>query len=64
MAGGEVHAHRGAERDARYMGLLDSDGAEEGGDLVSVASVEYGPAGMSLSPVPGRSMAMQLKCSV
>ena len=27
-------------------------------------SVEYGPAGLSLSPVPGRSIAMQLKCSV
>jgi hypothetical protein len=27
-------------------------------------SVEYGPAGLSLSPEPGRSIAMQLKCSV
>ena len=37
MAGGEVHAHAGAERDARDVGLLDPDGAEEGGDLVGVA---------------------------
>jgi hypothetical protein len=27
-------------------------------------SVEYGPGGLSLSPDPGRSIAMQLKCSV
>ena len=37
MAGGEVHAHGGAERHARDVGLLDPDGAEEGGDLVGIA---------------------------
>jgi hypothetical protein len=43
---------------------LDPDGAEEGGDLVGVALGRYCPAGLSLSPDPGRSIAMQLKCSV
>ena len=37
MAGGQVDAHRGAERHARDVGPLDPDGAEEGGDLVGVA---------------------------
>ena len=31
-----MHAHRGTERDARDMGLLDADGPHEGGDLVGV----------------------------
>jgi hypothetical protein len=35
-----------------------------GGNLVGIAMVEYGPAGLSLSPEPGRSTAIQLKCSV
>ena len=37
MAGGQVHGHGGAERDARDVRLLDPDGAEEAGDLVGVA---------------------------
>ena len=64
MAGGKVHAHRGAERDARDVGVLDPDGAEEGGDLVGIDLGRVRPGGLSLSPVPGRSIAMQLKCSV
>ena len=64
MAGGQVDAHGGAERHARDVGLLDPDRAEEGGDLVGMAVGQYGPGGLSLSPDPGRSMAMQLKCSV
>ena len=63
MACGQVHADGCPERHARNMCLLYSDGAEEGGDLVGWPWVEYGPGGLSLSPVPGRSMAMQLKCS-
>jgi hypothetical protein len=31
MAGGQVDAHGGAERNARDMGPLDPDGAEESG---------------------------------
>ena len=37
MAGGKVHAHGRTERDARDVGMLDPDGAEECGDLVGVA---------------------------
>jgi hypothetical protein len=37
MAGGEVDAHPGAERDTRDVGLFDSDGVEEGGGLVGIA---------------------------
>jgi hypothetical protein len=36
MAGGEVHAHRRPERHTRDVGPLDTDGAEEGGDLVGI----------------------------
>jgi hypothetical protein len=36
MAGGQVHGHAGAERDARDVGGLDPDGAEEAGDLIGV----------------------------
>ena len=36
MAGGEVHGHPGAERDARDVRRLDPDGAQEAGDLVGV----------------------------
>jgi hypothetical protein len=64
MAGGEVDAHGGAERHARDVGLLDPDCIEEGGDLVGMAVSRDGPGGLSLSPEPGRSIAMQLKCSV
>jgi hypothetical protein len=45
MADGEVHAHRRAERDARDMGLLDPDGAEEGGDLVGIDLSRVRPGG-------------------
>ena len=64
MAGGQVEAHGGTERHARDVGLIDADRAEEGGDLVGMALGRVGAGGLSLSPVPGRSMAMQLKCSV
>jgi hypothetical protein len=37
MAGGQVHTHGGAERDASDVGLLDSDHVEEDSDLVGVA---------------------------
>ena len=37
MAGGKVHAHGRAERDAGDVGPLDPDGAEEGGDLIGIA---------------------------
>jgi hypothetical protein len=46
------------------VGPLDPDRAEKRGDLAAYPSVEYGPAGLSLSPEPGRSIAMQLKCSL
>jgi hypothetical protein len=36
MAGGEVHADGGAERNARDVGRLDTDDAEEGGDLIGI----------------------------
>ena len=36
MAGGEVDAHRAPQRHSRHVGILDADGAEEGGDLVGV----------------------------
>ena len=37
MPGGQVHAHRGAERDAGDVGPLDPDRVEERGHLVGVA---------------------------
>src|SRR6266545_6813929 len=37
MAGGQVNAHRRAERHARHVGPLDPDCAQEGGDLVGMA---------------------------
>lgn len=43
---GEVRAHGGAERDARDVGLLDPDGAEEGGNLVSIGLGRVRPGGL------------------
>jgi hypothetical protein len=37
MAGGQVDAYSGAERHPSDVGLLDPDGAEEGGDLIGMA---------------------------
>jgi hypothetical protein len=37
MAGGEMHAHGGAERHTRHVGALDAEDAEERGDLVGIA---------------------------
>ena len=46
MAGGQVHSHGGAERDARDVGVLDPDGVEEGGDLVGIARSRVGAGGL------------------
>src|SRR5207248_10054393 len=46
MAGGEVHADGRAERNSRDVGLLDPDGAKEGGDLVSIALGRVRPGGL------------------
>lgn len=46
----KVQADDGAERHARDVRPLDPDGAEQSRHLIGVASVEYGPAGLSLSP--------------
>jgi hypothetical protein len=59
-----VHRHARAERDARDVRLIDPDCSEEVGDLVGVALGRVRPGGLSLSPEPGRSIAMQRKCSV
>ena len=46
MAGGQVDAHGGAERDAGDVRPLDLDRVEEGRELVGVALGRVGPRGL------------------
>jgi hypothetical protein len=64
MARGQMVPNSGTKRGSGHVRALDPDRPEELGRLVGVRLGPVGARRLSLSPDPGRSTEMQVKCSV